>query len=122
MLLQSPAGFLLSVFHLLLTPHLSLQWRPKLIHEYPEQNNFSFVRLTCTKDDDDFRTPLESATFTWNNNTDVEDAEEMGAERDGAGSVTVILEQEYEGVFTCLSNGTHSDGVSLAGMLCWEQY
>ena len=113
---RSPAAVLF-IYHLsLILPPFSLQWRPKLINRYRDKTNFNLVRLACARDDDSFETPLKNVTFMWNNSTDVEEMEEMRAKSDGE-SMTVLLDQQREGLFTCLSDGQSSDAVPLAGML-----
>lgn len=113
-MLSSPANLLAVCKLLLLAATRSRQMKPSLINEYPMENNFSFVRLTCMEDAF-HTTPVEDAEFMRNNST--KEMKWMRPKDDGPGSIAVVLTQEHEGNFSCSSNGSYSNVLPLAGIL-----
>ena len=92
---------------------------PSMTVTYPEEGNFSHVKLTCVGNLGD---PLETATFGRNFSgvfsEILEGSDDVVSmvDTDGA-TVQFVFNQSQEGAFSCESDGIRSADKILAGML-----
>ena len=84
-----------------------------LRHAYPENNNFSYIELTCLYENPESHSLAVGADFQLNG-TDIE--EELNVTDIGNGTIRFILTPEKEGFVTCSLNGSLSNNsIGLAG-------
>ena len=88
-----------------------------LRHAYPENNNFSYIELTCLYENPELHSLAVGADFQLNG-TDIE--EELNVIDIGNGTIRFILAPEKEDFFTCSLNGSVSNNsIGLAGKSGW---
>ena len=109
------AGILLVTCVLVLSPPSASAESRQLVlrHDYPENNNFSYIELTCLYEDPESHSLAVGADFQLNG-TDIE--EELNVTDIGNGTIRFILTPKKEGFFTCSLNGSLSNNsIGLAG-------
>ena len=87
---------------------------PSMTVSYPEEGNFSHVKLTCVGNLGDM---LTTATFARDDSEIMEGSEDVVSMVviDGA-TVEFVFDQSQEGAFSCESNGLRSPAEVLAGI------
>lgn len=84
----------------------------RLIHTYPEAENFNYVELTCKGVNDSVGICTKQTTF-YLNKTDIQNV--LNVSSCLSGTIAFVFSQRDEGNFTCSQNGTMSNVVALAG-------
>ena len=102
-----------------LTAPATAQEAPSMTVTYPENRNFSHVKLTCVGNLGD---PLTAATFARDDSgvfsEIMEGSEDVVSMVDIDGpTVEFVFNQSQEGAFSCESNGLRSAAEVLAGII-----
>ena len=88
--------------------------RLQLRSYYPEEANYSYVTLKCSAGG----ASGDDTIFLWNNRSTVQDVvASHNVLRFGNGSLNFLLTQQTEAYFACVSNGTMSNQIPLAGII-----
>ena len=97
-----------------LTAPATAQGAPSMTVTYPEEGNFSHVKLTCVGNLGDM---LTIATFAREDSDIMEGSDDVVSmvDIDGA-TVEFVFDQSQEGAFSCESNGLRSPAEVLAGI------